>query len=682
LDNIAHAISCKSVEEVASATESGENVRVRARISQMPGSGVVMVRRILIRSGVAVAAVLRAGLMAASAAPSSHAAVSVPGAPTALSVTLGRSVGEVRLTWTAPTDTGGGIATYSISEATVTDGVTGPWSEPASLRSTSVRNTRTCTAAYPAVCAYRVVAVNAAGTSAASNVATMAWAVPSAAVRTRAVPAGAHDFSANDISWNPAVRTGGLPVTYDVQIRVDGGVWTDVATGLSVLTLADDAHCTGGTSCLYRVRSQNAVGYGPNSNSSALAVRPTAVTALAATITAVDPTMGNPTSGASTVSVSWALPRAGLVDGPYEVQGCLDSCDAGRGTWTATVTVANASTSLAAPCAADYRTCTYRVRATNTRGGVGVWTYRSITPFAPRLVSAATGTTVDTIDVTFNGVAETGTGAIVDKRFDFWTCTASCSVAANWSTDLAESVSLADITAFPATQAVACPGAVTCQVRVRFTDGSGSAGPLSIAAGAPVATLPGVPTDVVASTGVVDAHVAVTWSAPADVGTPALTGYEHRVSFDGSNWSGWTATGSTSTSASVDCTGGGVTCHVQVRAINAIGAGDPSDADSATSATPPGQLTLTGAAASSTAGSIDLTWETANFDAGYPDYTDVEFRVKVNSGSYGSWTSTGTTSGSYTDSSCGSGNVCTYQVRAVNAVAPGLGSNEESATAD
>jgi hypothetical protein len=90
---------------------------------------------------------------------------------------------------------------------------------------------------------------------------------------------------------------------------------------------------------------------------------------------------------------------------------------------------------------------------------------------------------------------------------------------------------------------------------------------------------------------------------------------------------------------------------------------------------------LTSATASSTAGSIDLVWETTNFNEGVPGYADVQFRVKVGSGSYGSWTSTGTVSGSYKDSSCGTGNTCTYQVRAVNAVGPGLASNEEWATA-
>ena len=216
--------------------------------------------------------------------------------------------------------TGGGIERYAVASATVSGGVTGSWSTPQGTGSTAPRSTHTCTATYPDVCAYRVYAVNSAGTSSASNEVTMAWAAPTAATRNRAVPATLHDFTANDVTWAAPSRTGGLAVSYDVQIRIDGGAWTDVATNLATRELLNDAHCTGGTSCLYRVRAKNAVGYGPNSNSSALTVRPTLVTSLAVAVTSVDPTLGNPTSGAAEATVSWALPRAGLVDDDYEVR--------------------------------------------------------------------------------------------------------------------------------------------------------------------------------------------------------------------------------------------------------------------------------------------------------------------------------------------------------------------------
>lgn len=639
-----------------------------------------MVRRIPARFGAVALAVVGGAAVAGAVASTSGATLTTPGAPTALTVALGRAVGEVKLTWTAPADTGGGIGSYSVSTATVTGGVTGTWSTPRTTGSTSTRSTRTCEATYPSVCAYRVYAVNAAGTSQASSVATVTWAVPSAASRLRATPANAHTFNANDLTWAAPARTGGLAVSYDVQIKVDAGAWTDVATGLTTRVLNDDNHCTGGTSCLYRVRAKNAVGYGGNSNSAALAVRPTAVTSLESAVSAVDPSLTNATSGSSTVAVTWDVPRAGLADGSYQFAGCLDVCDATHGTWTSTVSVANSARSASVPCAAEYRTCTYRVRATNTLGGVGVWAYSTVSPFAPRVVSAVPAGTEGSIAVSFYGPAETGSGAAADKHFRFLVCSTACNVAANWATDEAEDIPLTDVVAYPMTAPVACPAGTACQVRVQFVDGTDRDGPLSIATGAIGAQLPDAPTNLVASTGTVANHMSLTWTAPTGAGTPAFTTYEWQISFDGTNWSGWTATNSTATSASVDCTGGGITCYAQVRAVNSVGGSDASDPDSATTATEPGQLFLTSATPASTPGWNDLVWETANFYEGYPSYDTVQFRVKVNSGSYGAWTSTGTLSGSYTDTSCGSGNVCTYEVRAVNAVGAGLASNEESAT--
>ncbi|MEY3361911.1 MAG: hypothetical protein RL531_1630, partial [Actinomycetota bacterium] len=499
-----------------------------------------MVRRRVYRFG--AAAIVAAGALVGLMGSVSDATLTTPGAPTGLAVTLGRAVGEVRLVWTAPADNGGGIGHYAIASATVSGGVTGTWSTPQTTGSTALRATRTCTATYPDVCAYRVYAVNSAGTSAASNEVTMAWSVPTAATRARAVPLTLHDFTANDITWGAPSRTGGLPVTYDVQIRVDGGAWTDVATGLSVRTIADDPNCTGGVSCLYRVRAKNAVGFGPNSNSSALAVRPTIVTDLAVTVTGSDPSMGNATSGGSDVTVTWALPRSGLVDDDYEVAGCLNVCSAASGTWTSPVQVASTSTVVA--CAAEYRTCTYRVRATNSLGGVGAWAYRVISPFGPSVVSAATGSASDEIAVTFYGVAETGLGLIADKHFRFLVCTASCGSAVNWVTDAEEDVALSSITSFPATAPVACPGGTSCQVRVQFVDGDGSESTLSTATAATGAEVPGDPTALSVVTGSTSGTVDASWTAPTNLGTPNLTEYQTRYSTDaGVTFSAWSGTG-------------------------------------------------------------------------------------------------------------------------------------------
>lgn len=639
-----------------------------------------MVRRKMFRLGAGAATVAAGLALAGALASTSGATVTTPGAPTALAAALGRSIGEVRLSWTAPADTGGGIATYMVSEATVSGGVTGSWSEPVSLRTTGTRATRFCGANYPDVCAYRVYAQNSAGRSSASNSVQMAWAAPSAATRLRAVPVGVHDFTANDLTWAAPARTGGLPVTYDVQIRVDSGSWTTIAQDLAVRHLDDDANCTGGTSCLYRVRAKNAVGFGPNSNSSALAVRPTGVTDLAVAVTAVDPTMGNPTSGASTVTVTWAEPRAGLADGSYQVAGCLDVCDATHGTWTSPISVANATHTLAVPCAAEYRTCTYRVRATNTLGGVGAWLYRTVSPFAPRLVSAATGSAVDTIDVTFNGVAETGTGAIGDKHFAVWTCASNCSVTGSWTTDPANDVALATIAAFPATAPVDCVGGTACQVRLQFVDGNDNAGPLSTATGAVGAELPGAPASVSAVTGSTAGTIDVTWAAPAVTGTPALTTYETRYSTDaGVTFSAWSSTGGVGTNRTITC-GAGETCDVEVRAVNALGAGDAAS-DTAVAAELPSAPTNVVVETGTTSGTVDASWD-APSTSGTPALTQYSTRYSTDAGAtFSVWSNTGTTATTRTIS-CGAGETCLVQVRAVNSIGSGASGSDSGVAAD
>ena len=110
-----------------------------------------MVRRAALRIGAVFVGAVGGLALAGALATGGSATVTVPGAPTALGVVLGRAVGEVKLTWTAPVDTGGGIERYAVASATVSGGVTGSWSTPQGTGSTATRSTRTCTATYPEI---------------------------------------------------------------------------------------------------------------------------------------------------------------------------------------------------------------------------------------------------------------------------------------------------------------------------------------------------------------------------------------------------------------------------------------------------------------------------------------------------------------------------------------------------
>ena len=96
-------------------------------------------------------------------------------------------------------------------------------------------------------------------------------------------------------------------------------------------------------------------------------------------------------------------------------------------------------------------------------------------------------------------------------------------------------------------------------------------------------TVPGVPTDLSASTGG-ETRINLSWTAPGDDGGSSIIGYRIEVSPDGNtNWTDLVAnTGNTATTYAHIGLAAGTTRHYRVSAINAAGAGGPSNIDDAT----------------------------------------------------------------------------------------------------
>ena len=105
-------------------------------------------------------------------------------------------------------------------------------------------------------------------------------------------------------------------------------------------------------------------------------------------------------------------------------------------------------------------------------------------------------------------------------------------------------------------------------------------------------TVPGVPTDLSASTGG-DTRINLSWTAPGDDGGSPITGYKIEVSPDGNaNWTELVAnTGNTTTTYAHIGLAAGTTRHYRVSAINSAGAGDPSNIDDATTRPITGPIT-------------------------------------------------------------------------------------------
>ena len=154
-------------------------------------------------------------------------------------------------------------------------------------------------------------------------------------------------------------------------------------------------------------------------------------------------------------------------------------------------------------------------------------------------------------------------------------------------------------------------------VSVKVTASDGNSGSVSdtfdIVVGLPGAiTVPGVPTDLSASTGG-DTRINLSWTAPGDDGGSSITGYKIEVSPDGNaNWTELvTNTGNTTTTYAHSGLAVGTTRHYRVSAINSAGAGDPSNIDDATTRPITGPITGGGGGGGGggpTPSDVDFEW--------------------------------------------------------------------------
>jgi hypothetical protein len=416
--------------------------------------------------GIALAGVLALGTVVSLAGTAG--AATVPSAPLSLTGVAGAPVASATLSWLQPTTTGGGIDTYVYDVATDYDpnAHTGTWSAKVDLQRNTTRAVVPCNAVYPAVCTYRVYARNAAGTSVPTTPLTVAWAAPSSA---RNLTVKAPNFVDASLAWGAPADAGGLAVRYNVEVSNDNAVtWQALATNINALKLSAPGSCTSGVVCKYRVWARNVAGISAQASKIVLVnVAPTRVRSYVVTHVGDDVTTGNSTSGVATFTINWTPPNIGLHDGPYELQECTGPCTVTSNQWSAIELIPNSTLNVTRTCPANASTCTYRVRATNLRGGLGPLAALRYAPGAPALTAVATGAH-GTVNATFGAVSGSGP-AILTAHFQFWVCQASCSSQPNWS--LSPTTVAYPPTVVPTTAAVTCPtSGASCSVRVQFVN--------------------------------------------------------------------------------------------------------------------------------------------------------------------------------------------------------------------
>ena len=282
----------------------------------------------------------------------------VPDAPTALVATASGST-QINLSWTAPAITGGSAITgYKIEVSP--NGTSGWTDQVANTNSTATTYAHTGLASGDTR-HYRVSAINANGSGAASNVdsATTGTTVPDAPSGLTATASGSTQI---DLSWTAPASTGGSAITgYKIEVSPNGtSGWTDqVANTSSTTTTYAHTGLASGDTRHYRVSAINANGSGTASNVDSATTGttvPGAPSGLSATA-----------SGSTQINLSWSAPAS---DGGSAITGYkIEVSSNGGSSWTDQVANTSSTTTTYAHSGLGGGTTRhYRVSAINANG--------------------------------------------------------------------------------------------------------------------------------------------------------------------------------------------------------------------------------------------------------------------------------------------------------------------------
>jgi hypothetical protein len=432
---------------------------------------------------------------------------------------------------------------------------------------------------------YSVVvrAVNAIGTGLPSNALSgTPRATPSAPTITgvsTAIGSATVSFSAG--------YAGGSPIT-DYDYQLDSGAWTSIESTSSPFTIPglDNA-----TSYSVRIRAESLAGQGAISSPSSFAT-PAAPDA---------PSIDGIAVGDGTLSVSFS--EGG--NGGLAISGLEYQLVSG-GVWTA-------APSLASPLAlgglsngTDYR---ISLRADNALGAGAVSAPVTATPIstpgAPALLAGSVAGGDQELDATFTPPASDGGAPITGYEY-------STDGGVTWlarATGTTQSPLV--ITTLSSDGVTPLVNGTTYSVEVSAVNSAGAGTSSGVAEGI-ARTIPNAPT--LTSVASRPSALQVHFVSPSNGGSP-ITSYQYRLATGA-----WTSTGTLSQSFRISSLTNGTAYDVQVRAVNAVGAGDPSASIGGVPASQPGQPVITsitpgdgslsvGATLASDGGSALTSWQ-------------------------------------------------------------------------
>ena len=597
-----------------------------------------------------------------------------PDAPTGLSATVaGRT--QINLSWTAPSNNGGAVITGYRIETSTNAGTT--WSE----QEDDTESTATAyehTGLMPGTTYhYRVFAINSAGTGNPSNVdhATTAVTVTQPDEPT-GLSATASGRTQINLSWTAPSNDGGAAITgYQIELSTDtGSNWSDlVANTGTTSTTYTHTGLLPATTYHYRISAINAAGTGNPSNivnaTTDAASVPDAPTGLTATA-----------SGSTQIHLSWTAPSndGGATITGYQIEL---STDAGANWSDLVANTGTTSTTYTHTGLLSGTTYHYRISAINAAGTGNpsnidnATTDAASVPDAPTgLAATASGQT--SIVLSWTVPSNDGGAAITGYQIEL-----STDAGANWSDLVANTESSA--TTYTHT---GLPEGATRHYRVYAINSIGESDPSNVAnatTGAAI-TRPDAPAELTATaSGRTQIHLS--WTAPANNGGTAITGYRIEISPDaGSNWSNLAAnTESRATTYTHTGLPESATRHYRVYAINSVGESTaPSNVANATTdalSVPDAPTKLTASASGET--EINLSW-TAPVDDGGAAISGYQIEGSANAGD--TWVDlvadTETAATTYTHTGLQSGSTHHYRIRAINSVGTGDPSNVAHAT--
>ena len=407
------------------------------------------------------------------------------------------------------------------------------------------------------------------------------------------------------LSWRAPNNDGNSPITrYTIEQSTNGGTsWTASTPATSTGTTVTVTGLTNDQVYHFRVSATNSIGTGtPSGTAQATPVQQSTP------IVPPPPTVQDNTR--PTITINGANPITISLGDTYNDAGATCTDNADTNPTLNTVSTVDASTR------GSY-TVTYTCTDDANNSAQAVRTVNVVTvPGAPSPLRAIAGD--GQVELSWRAPANNGGSAIIDYIIQY-----SVNSGASWTT-------FNDGTS-PSTSATVTgiTNGVPYQFRVSAVNAQGTGATSNVAPATPtvtvqpVITAPGAPTSLSATAG--DAQVTLTWSAPADSGSSAITNYIIEQSADGgTTWVDSTPVTSTGTTVTVTGLTNDILYQFRVSATNVQAPGAASDVVGATptSSAQQGTETVitapgvpTGLSATPGNGIVTLSW-TAPADTG------------------------------------------------------------------